>query len=155
MLFRVIVYTPSFICGEDVVSDPFRISVMSDFDIDFIGDLDDLDDDNDGIYDSIECFNTSSLIISGDVDSTYSSSYPIIANYVGNTGSGGSTDLYKNDINVSMTIGSGDIYENCYFVSDMNFDDGLDISIDGKTILYFNQYHWDISRGKADRDITR
>ena len=37
MLFRVIVYTPSFICGEDVVSDPFRISVMSDFDIDFIG----------------------------------------------------------------------------------------------------------------------
>jgi len=155
MLFRVIVYTPSFICGEDVVSDPFRISVMSDFDIDFIGDLDDLDDDNDGVYDSIECFNTSSLTISGDVDSSYSSSYPIIANYVGNTGSGGSTDLYKNDINVSMTIGYGDIYENCYFVSDMNFDDGLDISIDGKTILYFNQYHWDISRGKADPDITR
>ena len=154
-VFRVLLSTPSFVCGSVKTSEEVNLIVLPDNDLDGIPDSDDLDDDNDGIYDSIECFNTSSLIISGDVDSTYSSSYPIIANYVGNTGSGGSTDLYKNDINVSMTIGSGDIYENCYFVSDMNFDDGLDISIDGKTILYFDQYHWDISRVKADPDITR
>ena len=53
-LFRVIVSTPSFICGGEKISDPFRIMIENDLDTDFVGDFSDLDDDNDGIYDSLE-----------------------------------------------------------------------------------------------------
>ena len=154
-IFRVIVSTPSFICGSDIISDPFRVIVSKDFDIDLVGNFNDLDDDNDGIYDSVECYNKSSLILSGDIDSIFSSSYPIIGSFIGNKGSGGSSDLFGNNINVSMELGSDDIYEGCYILSDISFDDGISVSIDGKTILSFNQYHWDISRGKADPDITK
>ena len=154
-LFRVIVSTPSFICGEEVISDPFRIVVENDNDSDIIGDYNDLDDDNDGIYDSVECVNTSSLLLSGDVDSLITSGYPIIASYTGNSGSGGGSQVFGNNINVSMFISEGDIYESCYFVSDMNFDDGIEVKVDGKTILSFNQFHWDVGRGKADPYLTR
>ena len=41
--------------------------IENDYDTDFVGDYSDLDDDNDGIYDSVECENTSSMR-SGDVD---------------------------------------------------------------------------------------
>ena len=154
-IFRVIVSTPSYMCGSDVISDPFRIIVSNDFDIDFIGNFQDVDDDNDGIYDSTECFNTSSLILSGDIDSVYSSSYPIIASFSEKSGFGGENDLFRYDIDVSMSFGTGDIYEGCYIVSDINFDDGIFVEVDGKTILYFNQYHWDILSGKADAEITK
>ena len=56
-LFRVTVSTPSFICGGEVISDPFRVMIENDYDTDFVGDYSDLDDDNDGIYDSVECEN--------------------------------------------------------------------------------------------------
>ena len=153
-IFRVVVSTPSFVCGKSVISDPFRIVVASDFDYDLIGDIDDLDDDNDGIYDSLECKNNSSLILRGDVDTIITSGYPIIANYTGNSGSGSGSQVFGNNINVTMLVPQGDIYEGCYFVSDLNFDDGIEVSIDGKTILSFNQYHWDVTRGKADPLLT-
>ena len=76
-LFRVIVSTPSFICGGEVISDPFRVMIENDYDTDFVGDYSDLDDDNDGIYDSVECENTSSILVSGDVDTLVTSGYPI------------------------------------------------------------------------------
>ena len=79
-LFRVVVSTPSYICGGEVISDPFRIMIENDFDSDFVGDYTDFDDDNDGIYDSVECESTSSILISGDVDTLVTSGYPIIAN---------------------------------------------------------------------------
>ena len=154
-IFRVVVSTPSFVCGKNVISDPFRIIVARDFDYDLIGDLDDLDDDNDGIYDSLECENNSSLILRGDVDTIITSGYPIIANYTGNSGSGSGSQVFGNNINVTMLVPQGDIYESCYFVSDLNFDDGIKVSIDGKTILSFNQYHWDVNRGKADPLLTK
>ena len=154
-IFRVIVSTPSYICGGQVISDPFRIKIARDYDVDFVGDFSDLDDDNDGIYDSLECENTSSLLISGDVDTLITSGYPIVAQYTGNTGSGGFGDIFGNNINVSMFVSPGDVYESCYYVSDMNFDDGIQVRVDGKTILSFNQYHWDVGEGKADPYLTR
>ena len=154
-LFRVVVSTPSYICGGEVISDPFRIMIQNDFDSDFIGDYGDLDDENDGIYDSLECENTSSILISGDVDTLVTSGYPIIAKYSGNSGSGSGSQVFGNNINVSMFISEGDIYEDCYFESIMNFDDGIEVKVGGKTILSFNQYHWDVRRGKADPFLTR
>ena len=62
-IYRVIVSTPSYICGSDVISDPFKILVLGDFDYDLVGDFIDVDDDNDGIYDSVECFNLSLIHI--------------------------------------------------------------------------------------------
>jgi len=155
-LFRVIVSTPSYICGDDVVSDVFRILVLEDYDLDLVGDIDDVDDDNDGIYDSLECINDASITLTGDVDSMYVSGYPIVASFIGNTGSTSNENpLYKNNVDVSMDFSTGDIYEDCYIVSDLRFDDGLDVLIDGKRILYFNQYHYDVRRGKADGSITK
>ena len=46
----------------------------------FVGDYSDLDDDNDGIYDSLECKNTSSILISGDVDTLVTSGYQVLQN---------------------------------------------------------------------------
>ena len=154
-LFRVVVSTPSYICGGEVISDPFRIMIENDFDSDFVGDYADLDDDNDGIYDSLECENTSSILISGDVDTLVTSGYPIIAKYSGNSGSGSGSQVFGNNINVSMFISEGDIYEDCYFESYMNFDDGIEVKVGGKTILSFNQYHWDVTSGKADPFLSR
>ena len=154
-IFRVIVSTPSYMCGSDVISDPFRIIVTNDFDIDLVGNFEDVDDDNDGIYDSTECFSNGSLILSGDIDSVYTSSYPLMASFSEKSGFGGENDLYRYDIDVSMSLGSGDIYEGCYIESDISFDDGIFVEVDGKTILYFNQYHWDVLIGKADAEITR
>lgn len=154
-LFRVVVSTPSYICGGEVISDPFRIMIQNDFDSDFVGDYSDLDDDNDGIYDSLECENTSSVLISGDIDTLVTSGYPIIAKYSGNSGFGEGSQVFGNNINVSMFISEGDKYEDCYFESYMNFDDGIEVKVGGKTILSFNQYHWDVTSGKADPFLSR
>ena len=154
-IYRVIVSTPSFICGEDVVSDPFKILVLGDFDYDLVGDFVDVDDDNDGIYDSIECFNSSILQITGDYDSSVSASYPLVLEYEGEEGSGSGNNVFGDEINIKLNPAAGDVYEGCFFESDITFDDGLNISVDGKTILSFNQYHWDVGRGKANSEITR
>ena len=154
-IYRVIVSTPSFICGDDVVSDPFKILVLGDFDFDLVGDFDDVDDDNDGIYDLVECFNNSTLQITGDYDSSVSASYPLVLEYKGEEGSGSGNNVFGDKVNIKLNPAAGDIYEGCYFESDITFDDGLKISVDGKTILSFNQYHWDIGRGKANPATTR
>lgn len=154
-IYRVVVSTPSYICGEDVVSDPFKIVVLDDFDFDLVGDMDDVDDDNDGIYDSIECFNSATLYLSGDVDTAVSASYPLVIEYNGEDAKGSGNQLFGDEIDIKLNLSPGDVYEGCYFESEITFDDGLDIKVDGKTILYFNQYHWDVSRGKADSETTR
>ena len=153
-IYRVIVSTPSYICGSDVISDPFKILVLGDFDYDLVGDFIDVDDDNDGIYDSVECFNGSTLQISGDFDSTVYASYPLIIEYDGVEGTGSGTQVFGDEIKIKLNTAPGDIYEGCYFESEITFDDGLNVIIDGKTILNFNQYHWDISRGKANSETT-
>ena len=129
--------------------------MLGDFDFDLIGDFDDVDDDNDGIYDSVECFNNSTLQITGDYDSSVSDSYPLVLEYKGVEGSGSGNNVFGDEVNIKLNPAAGDIYEGCYFESDITFDDGLKISVDGKTILSFNQYHWDVGRGKANSATTR
>lgn len=153
-LYRVIVYTPSFLCGDDVISDPFRVFTLGDYDDDLVDDLTDIDDDNDGIYDSTECENNSTLLLSGDIDTTVSSSYPLFINYLGTEGSGSGNQTFGDFIDIKLNLYPGDTYEGCYFESFITFDDGLDITVNGKTILYFNQFHWDVKRGKADPETT-
>ena len=52
--FRIVASTPSFKCGPDTPSIPGAIKLAGDNDQDGIIDIIDLDDDNDGILDSIE-----------------------------------------------------------------------------------------------------
>ena len=82
-----------------------------------------------------------SILVSGDVDTLVTSGYPITVKYSGKSGSGENLEVFGNNINVSMFITEGDIYEGCYFISEMNFDDGIEVRVGGKTILSFNQYH--------------
>ena len=52
--FRIVASTPSFKCGPDTPSTPGAIKLSGDNDQDGIIDIIDLDDDNDGILDSVE-----------------------------------------------------------------------------------------------------
>ena len=58
--YRVVITTPSFKCGYDIISPVLNLTVLPDNDVDGIPDSQDLDDDNDGIYDFEEG--------SGDID---------------------------------------------------------------------------------------
>ena len=53
-LFRVIISTKSFNCGDDIITLPLKLTVLPDNDRDGIADSDDVDDDNDGIFDYLE-----------------------------------------------------------------------------------------------------
>ena len=53
-IFKVLVSTPSYLCGTTVESDTFTITVIPDHERDGIADRYDLDDDNDGILDTEE-----------------------------------------------------------------------------------------------------
>ena len=52
--YRVIISTPSFVCGSDVTSNDALLSVKTDNDNDGVNNANDLDDDNDGILDTEE-----------------------------------------------------------------------------------------------------
>ena len=52
--FRVVMSTPSYVCGADVTSSSAQLVANNDFDGDGIDDDTDKDDDNDGITDEIE-----------------------------------------------------------------------------------------------------
>ena len=52
--FRVVMSTPSYVCGADVISSSAQLVANNDFDGDGIDDDTDLDDDNDGITDELE-----------------------------------------------------------------------------------------------------
>ncbi|MDY7395986.1 gliding motility-associated C-terminal domain-containing protein [Aureibaculum sp. 2210JD6-5] len=53
-MYRVVLSSPAFACDTDVISEPALLTVYPDFDGDGVGDPVDLDDDNDGIPDTIE-----------------------------------------------------------------------------------------------------
>ena len=53
-LYRVVISAHGYACGGDVTSDSALLTVYPDFDGDGIGDPIDLDDDNDGILDTVE-----------------------------------------------------------------------------------------------------
>ena len=53
-LFRAIISTKSFNCGDDIITLPLKLTVLPDNDRDGIADSDDVDDDNDGIFDYLE-----------------------------------------------------------------------------------------------------
>ena len=52
--FRVISSTPSFVCGVNDTSCVVTVTVLPDNDKDGVADINDLDDDNDGILDTDE-----------------------------------------------------------------------------------------------------
>ena len=52
--FRVIASTPSYVCGENDTSCVVKVTVLPDNDKDGVADINDLDDDNDGILDTDE-----------------------------------------------------------------------------------------------------
>ena len=52
--YRVIISTPSFVCGRDVTSNEASLSVKTATDNDGVNNANDLDDDNDGILDTEE-----------------------------------------------------------------------------------------------------
>ena len=52
--YRVVLSSPAFACDIDIISEPALLTVYPDFDGDGVGDPIDLDDDNDGIPDTLE-----------------------------------------------------------------------------------------------------
>ena len=54
-LYRAIISTPAYVCDQDVITNSAELVVtLPDNDNDGIPDVDDLDDDNDGIFDTVE-----------------------------------------------------------------------------------------------------
>ena len=52
--YRTYAYNIGFVCGDTIFSSSGYLTVLKDFDKDGVPDIDDIDDDNDGIYDSEE-----------------------------------------------------------------------------------------------------
>ncbi|MGJ8549900.1 DUF7507 domain-containing protein, partial [Winogradskyella wichelsiae] len=124
------------------------IAIDRDTDGDLISDSMDIDDDNDGILDVIECAsNTTTLNITGDDTATVVGGYPIMATVNGVGGSDNSVGIVS-EFNVLATVGPTDIYDTCTlsFSAD-NFDDGLQLYINGTRVLEFNQNHWSSGNG--------
>ncbi|MCL7753140.1 T9SS type A sorting domain-containing protein [Polaribacter sp. Z022] len=124
-----------------------------DSDNDGIANVDDLDDDNDGILDSIECAaNTTQLNITGDDTASATGGYPISATVTATDGNAGET---LGTFNIATTLGANDVYDTCeLFFTAANFDDGLQVSINGSKILEFNQYHWDTGTGASTTEFN-
>ncbi|MFQ3351345.1 MAG: hypothetical protein ACI914_000590, partial [Candidatus Marivariicella framensis] len=120
-----------------------------DFDGDGIPNSFDLDDDNDGILDTVECppnVNNSTLVITGDSSGNFTGGYPISTSPITVIGSGSGQvgGAFEKNINIKTELGEGDVFQNCHIIFNVNgnFDDGLTFSIDDVVYLKFNEYHW-------------
>ena len=135
-------------CSTFIYSQEFDNSSI-DFDGDGIPNSFDLDDDNDGILDTVECppnINNSTLVITGDSSGNFTGGYPISSSSIGVSGSGSGQvgGAFEKNINIKTELGEGDVFENCHIIFDINgnFDDGLTFAIDDVVYLHFNEYHW-------------
>ncbi|MAU63066.1 MAG: hypothetical protein CMC38_01760, partial [Flavobacteriaceae bacterium] len=94
------------------------------------------------------CTNTSTLTVSGDFNVTASGTYPMIIPPQNITGSGSGSQVFRKNVDIKLTLGSGDIFESCVVKLDLqDFDDGLQFDIDGVNLLNFQQKHWDNTFG--------
>ncbi|MCV6630237.1 MAG: hypothetical protein OIF50_10290, partial [Flavobacteriaceae bacterium] len=128
--------------GSDCLCDPSTYNVP-DIDGDDVSDLCDLDNDNDGILDTVECAsNTSSVSIQiGGTTNSDTGGYPVSASA---NGVSGNSNVIKSTFNINATIASGDVLDRCEVEFRVgNFDDGLKVTIDGTVVLNFDQSHWD------------
>ena len=137
---------------------------FNDNDMDGIGDAVDLDDDNDGIFDTDECGSSDgSLTLTGDFSASETGPGPLSASGF-NAGAVSSSDgtvaagFVTNDVQLSATItasvSSGSTYEGCSLNLNLGrVDDGVKVQIDGVTVLNFNQTHFsgDVDFGVGGR----
>ncbi len=136
--------------------------VPIDTDGDGVTDDIDVDDDNDGILDVDECrasTSVSTLTMTGDITDTATGGSPVSVSGDGVTGSGNYTDAdkgeYDTTIHISATENGNDVYQSCEFTLDMtSFDDGLQFTIDGTQVLYFDQNHWDNTSGASTTEFN-
>ncbi|MEL7270217.1 MAG: gliding motility-associated C-terminal domain-containing protein [Bacteroidota bacterium] len=101
------------------------------------------DCDGDSIDNGTECgINTSSVIVTGDINSSTTGGYPITISENGQNGSGNNVEIIT-DFTLETTLGTNDIYSGCdVTIVSSNFDDGLQFELDNNPILYFDQSHW-------------
>ena len=108
-------------CSTFIYSQEFDNSSI-DFDGDGIPNSFDLDDDNDGILDTVECppnINNSTLVITGDSSGNFTGGYPISSSSIAVSGSGSGQvgGAFEKNINIKtfimdshVVVGVGNIY---------------------------------------------
>ncbi len=124
--YRVVLSSPAFACGGNITSNSALLTVYADFDGDGIGDPVDLDDDNDGIPDTVE---------SGGVDPTSD-----------NDGDGVPVYLDDNDNNISVGNDNGMVEPAFDFDGD-GLANHLDLDADNDGVYDTNE------AGFADLDL--
>ena len=114
------------------------------------------DSDNNGISDYKEV--GSSIFVQASMDNsklkiktkgttlTYNGGYPITSTPYHIKGIGQAPNTFLDTIGVSVDLVQGAQFEKCVpKLKISSFNDGLQVFINGDTILYFNQSHWDPS----------
>lgn len=127
--------------------------VFNDNDMDGVSNNIDLDDDNDGIFDTDECGSSEgTLTLTGDFSASETGPGPLSAsafNAGGVSGSSGTiaSGFMTNDIqlsaNISGSVAAGSVLNGCTLrVNIGRMDDGVKVLLDGVTVLNFNQTHF-------------
>tara|TARA_B110001469_G_scaffold5963_1_gene6196 strand:+ start:348 stop:1310 length:963 start_codon:yes stop_codon:yes gene_type:complete len=94
------------------------------------------------------CTNNSTLTVSGDFNVTATGTYPMTIPAQKITGSGSGIQVFRKNVDIKLSLGSGDVFESCIVKLDLqDFDDGLQFDIDGVNLLNFQQKHWDSAIG--------
>ena len=94
------------------------------------------------------CSNTSTLSVTGDFNVEASGTYPMIIPPQNISGSGSGSQVFRKNVDIKLSLGSGDVFESCIVKLDLqDFDDGLQFDIDGTNLLNFQQKHWDNTFG--------